>query len=102
MAAGYRCEYAAILRHATLCAALEGARLHGDWPRRQRRAMRTLLAVANHIEAPVQVRFLPVSHSDDPREELWGEFLDEWLDCLAEGVPEDFGKGERLLRGVAM
>lgn len=62
---------------------------------------RTLLAVANHIETPVEVRFLPVSHSKDPREALWGEFLDEWMACLSEGVPEGFGMGERQIRSVA-
>ena len=63
---------------------------------------RSLLAVANHIHAPVELRFLPVSHSEDPREALWGEFIDEWMGYLSDGVPEGFGQGERQVRGVAV
>ena len=62
---------------------------------------RTLLALANFLKTPVEVRILPVSHSADPRESLWLQFKEEWLRCLADGLPSEFGTGSRQLRGVA-
>jgi cephalosporin-C deacetylase len=59
---------------------------------------RTVLAVANHIRSPVEVRLLPVSHSADPRESLWAKFDDEWLRLAADGVPRDYGTANRQVR----
>ncbi len=62
---------------------------------------RTLLALANYLKTPVEVRILPVSHSADPRESLWQSFKEEWLRCLADGLPSEFGTGTRQLRALA-
>jgi len=59
---------------------------------------RTVLAMVNHIASPVEVRLLPVSHSDDPRESLWRDFHEEWLEYTVAGLPSDFGAGERQIR----
>lgn len=59
---------------------------------------RTVLAMANHLRCPVEVRLLPVSHSADPRESLWRNFDDEWLAYVAGGVPEGFGAAARQVR----
>lgn len=62
---------------------------------------RTLLALANYLNTRVEVRILPVSHSADPRESLWQKFKEEWLGCLADGLPDEFGSGTRQLRALA-
>ncbi|MEM8982961.1 MAG: alpha/beta fold hydrolase [Pseudomonadota bacterium] len=61
---------------------------------------RTVLAIANHIgTAPLELRLLPVSHSDDPRESLWNRFDAEWLALgLRDALPADFGSDERQLQ----
>ena len=61
---------------------------------------RTVLAIANHIDAaPLELRLLPVAHSSDPRESLWNRFDAEWLALgAAGGLPVDFGSEERQLR----
>ena len=56
---------------------------------------RTVLAIANHMRCPVEVRLLPVSHSADPRESRWQAFHGEWLGYLDRGVPADFGAEAR-------
>lgn len=59
---------------------------------------RTVLAVANHKACPVEIRLLPVSHSADPRESLWGDFQAEWLGYVIGGLPPDFGAESRQIR----
>lgn len=61
---------------------------------------RTVLAIANHIEsAPVEMRLLPVAHSNDPRESLWNRFDLEWLALgLEPRLPAEFGQGERTVQ----
>lgn len=59
---------------------------------------RTVLAVANGLRCPVEVRLLPVSHSDDPRESLWYQFGEEWLGLVESGPPAGFGEPERQVR----
>jgi cephalosporin-C deacetylase len=59
---------------------------------------RTVLAVVNHMPCRVEVRLLPVSHSADPRESLWRDFHDEWLEYTVNGLPADFGEGDRQIR----
>lgn len=59
---------------------------------------RTVLAIVNHMRCPVEVRLLPVSHSDDPRERRWQSFDDEWLDYVRNGLPAEFGDESRQIR----
>lgn len=62
---------------------------------------RTVLAIVNQMRCPVEVRLLPVSHSQDPRESLWREFHAEWLEYVAQGRPPDFGCAHRQVRVVS-
>jgi len=59
---------------------------------------RTVLAIVNHMRCPLEVRLLPVGHSDDPREARWQAFDDEWLGYLRSGIPADFGDEARQIR----
>lgn len=59
---------------------------------------RTVLAVANHMRCPLELRLLPVSHSSDPRESLWRDFHQEWLGYTVAGLPADFGSEQRQIR----
>jgi cephalosporin-C deacetylase len=59
---------------------------------------RTVLAVVNHMRCPLELRLLPVSHSDDPRESLWRDFGEEWLRYTTDGLPKDFGAADRQIR----
>jgi cephalosporin-C deacetylase len=59
---------------------------------------RTVLAMVNHVRSPAEVRLLPVSHSRDPRESLWRDFHEEWLEYTVRGLPRDFGVGERQIQ----
>jgi cephalosporin-C deacetylase len=62
---------------------------------------RSVMAVTNHLAAPdLELRILPVSHSDDPRESLWATFDDEWLDLARHGIPDDFGTAERRVASL--
>lgn len=61
---------------------------------------RSVLAVANHVRSPIEVRLLPVSHSRDPRESLWREFDTEWLTYAGGSLPEDFGAESRQVRSL--
>ncbi len=59
---------------------------------------RTVLAIVNHMRCPLEVRLLPVSHSDDPRESRWQAFHEEWLGYFGNGIPADFGAESRQIR----
>lgn len=59
---------------------------------------RTVLAIVNHMRCPLEVRLLPVSHSDDPRESRWQEFHAEWLGYFDRGIPADFGAEPRQIK----
>ena len=59
---------------------------------------RTVLAIVNYMHCPLEVRLLPVSHSEDPRELRWQEFHEEWLDYFANGIPADFGDESRQIK----
>lgn len=59
---------------------------------------RTVLAVVNHLRGPLELRLLPVSHSADPRESLWRDFHEEWLEYTVAGLPADFGMPGRQIR----
>jgi cephalosporin-C deacetylase len=62
---------------------------------------RSVIAIANHVTDPrLEVRVLPVAHSDDPRESLWSVFDDEWLDMSVKGIPGDYGDLERQVRTI--
>lgn len=62
---------------------------------------RSVFAVTNHAgTAQLELRILPVSHSDDPRESLWAEFDQEWLRMARNGVPADFASSGRRLRAI--
>ena len=62
---------------------------------------RSVMAVTNHLAAPqIEVRILPVSHSDDPRESLWAAFDDEWIEMARHGIPENFGASDRRVASL--
>lgn len=61
---------------------------------------RTVIALVNRLTCRHEVRLLPVSHSADPRERLWKQFDDEWLDYVESGLPADFGDAERQIRVI--
>lgn len=62
---------------------------------------RSVIAISNHMGAEqFEVRILPVAHSDDPRESLWSEFDDEWLDYTTDGLPDDFGDASRQVQTI--
>ncbi len=62
---------------------------------------RSVIAIANHVERqPLEVRILPVAHSDDPRESLWAQFDKEWIDFALHGMPADFGHSARQVRTI--
>lgn len=62
---------------------------------------RSVIAITNHVATPkLEVRILPVSHSDDPRESLWNEFDAEWLAFSRDGLPFEFGNNRRQLRAI--
>ncbi len=62
---------------------------------------RSVMAVTNHIAASaLELRILPVSHSDDPRESLWAAFDEEWIDMARRGLPDDFGSAERRVASL--
>ncbi len=58
---------------------------------------RTVLAIVNQLHCPLEVRLLPVSHSDDPRESRWQAFEEEWLGYVQGGIPADFGAERRQI-----
>jgi cephalosporin-C deacetylase len=63
---------------------------------------RSVMGIASRLtSAPAELRLLPVSHSDDPRESLWAEFDNEWLDMTVNGVPADFGSEARRIREIS-
>jgi cephalosporin-C deacetylase len=88
-------EYFDTVHFASLvrCPALVGIGLDDDVV-----PSRTVLAVVNHMRCPLELRLLPVSHSNDPRESLWRDFHDEWLRYTIDGLPRDFGAAERQIR----
>ena len=51
----------------------------------------TVYAIINHLTCPHEVREFPVSHTEEPREALWSQFENEWLELAVRGIPEDFG-----------
>ena len=51
----------------------------------------TVYAIINHLTCPHEVREFPVSHTNEPEEELWSQFENEWLELAVNGVPESFG-----------
>jgi cephalosporin-C deacetylase len=62
---------------------------------------RSVLAIANRLPpASSEMRFLPVAHSDDPRESLWADFDTEWLGLARDGLPGDFGSETRRFATV--
>ena len=59
---------------------------------------RTVLAIVNHMRCPLEIRLLPVSHSDDPRESRWTEFHEEWLGYFSSRIPAEFGAERRQIK----
>ena len=51
----------------------------------------TVYAIINHLTCPHEVREFPVSHTDEPQEQLWSQFESEWLELAVEGIPQSFG-----------
>lgn len=60
----------------------------------------TVYAITNHIRCPLEIRELPVSHSDHPQEQLWQRFEAEWLQLADGGIPEGFGHTGRQFRRI--
>ena len=64
---------------------------------------RSVMGMASRLNAgSSELRILPVSHSDDPRESLWAKFDDEWLDMTVNGLPQGFGSEERRIRSIGL
>ena len=63
---------------------------------------RSVMGMASRLSSPSEVRILPVSHSDDPRESLWKKFDDEWLSMTVGGLPANFGSDERRIRSIGL
>jgi len=62
---------------------------------------RSVFAITNHAGTPdLELRILPVAHSDDPRESLWADFDREWLQMTRAGLPGDFGDSTRRVRST--
>ena len=62
---------------------------------------RSVFAITNHVAtADLELRILPVAHSDDPRESLWGEFDKEWLEMTRGRLPDEFGTGARRVQSI--
>ena len=62
---------------------------------------RSVLAITNHTGTPdLEIRILPVAHSDDPRESLWADFDEEWLAMTRGALPDDFGSSARRIRSI--
>ena len=62
---------------------------------------RSVMAVTGHVASEdLELRILPVSHSDDPRESLWAKFDDEWIAMARHGIAPDFGSGERRVSSL--
>ncbi|MEM7283741.1 MAG: alpha/beta fold hydrolase [Pseudomonadota bacterium] len=62
---------------------------------------RTVLAIFNHLaSAQKELRLLPVSHSHDPRENLWRQFDEEWLTNAKSGGLNGFGAPDRQVRTI--
>lgn len=40
---------------------------------------KTVYAMANHLQGPVEIMEFPVSHSDKPEEKRWEEFEARWI-----------------------
>jgi cephalosporin-C deacetylase len=56
----------------------------------------TVYAIVNHLNVPLQVVRLPVSHTDRPEEKLWDGFEAYWLHLAVEGIPPNFGEKKEL------
>jgi cephalosporin-C deacetylase len=41
---------------------------------------KTVYAIANHLQGPVEIMKFPVSHSNEPEEMRWEEFEARWLE----------------------
>ncbi len=53
---------------------------------------KTVYPVANYLGGPHELIEFPVSHSDHPEEQLWGQFEQYWLKLAREGVSPHFGQ----------
>lgn len=62
---------------------------------------RTVLAIYNHLGSSQKVlRLLPIAHSHDPREDLWDQFHEEWLNIAKNPVPANFGGSETQVKAI--
>ena len=52
---------------------------------------KTVYGIANNLSAPYELMEFPVSHSDGPEEEQWGQFENCWLQLAQQGLPAGFG-----------
>lgn len=52
---------------------------------------KTVYPIANHLAGPHEIMEFPISHSDDPDEQLWQAFDDRCVALARSGVPDDFG-----------
>ncbi len=61
----------------------------------------TVYAITNHMQCPLEIRELPVSHSDQPAESLWQQFEAEWLQLANKGIPSSFGQAKHRFKRIA-
>ena len=62
---------------------------------------RTVLAIFNHLgTTKKELRLLPIAHSHDPRESLWNQFHDEWLDLAKAELPAFFGASDNRVKAL--
>jgi cephalosporin-C deacetylase len=56
----------------------------------------TVLAMVAHLQVPYELMWFPVSHSDSPKERHWTQFERRLLDLTVNGLPDDFGRSDRV------
>ena len=62
---------------------------------------RTVLAIFNHLGTKrKELRLLPIAHSHDPRENLWNQFNEEWLNLAKVEQPADFGASDNRVKAL--
>jgi cephalosporin-C deacetylase len=59
---------------------------------------KTVYAIANHLQVPYELLEFPVSHTDGPEEEQWKQFESYWMSLILDGLPTEFGQGNRVQR----
>ena len=58
----------------------------------------TVLAILGHLTCRRETMSLPISHTDEPAEQLWDLFDAAWIELAVRGVPPGFGSGSPVHR----